>query len=350
MSAIFELIAIPLGWIMRCIYNLVGNYGITLILFTLVTKILLFPLSVKQKKSTIRMAAFQPEIQRIQKKYANDQQKQSEELARLQKDHNFSMTSGCLPLLIQMPILFGLINVIYNPLQHIAGVSKKLIGTIKTPGELMTIAEGIVGKLSTYSPQTSIISAVKSNPSAFASALDAETIAAVQAMDLTFLGMDLSATPNIKVFNALLIIPVLSVVFMFLQTKISTKLSGQPSTGSTNAMMGVTTLMMGYFAFIMPAGVSIYWIFSSIFGIFQELGMNLFINPEKEKAKIAEEIRAAKRARKEEEKARPAKVKKAKAYAQDKYVEDTYENADEAEEVRRRLERARALDKEKYGE
>ena len=72
MSAIFELIAIPLGWIMRCIYNLVGNYGITLILFTLVTKILLFPLSVKQKKSTIRMTAFQPEIQRIQKKYANE--------------------------------------------------------------------------------------------------------------------------------------------------------------------------------------------------------------------------------------------------------------------------------------
>ena len=350
MSAIFELIAIPLGWIMRCIYNLVGNYGITLILFTLVTKILLFPLSVKQKKSTIRMTAFQPEIQRIQKKYANDQQKQSEELARLQKDHNFSMTSGCLPMLIQMPIMFGLINVIYNPLQHIAGVSKKLIGTAAKPGQLIEITQGIVGELSRYSPQTDIIGAIQKTPSAFASALDAETIAAVQAMDLTFLGMDLTATPSLKVINSLLLIPVLSVIFMFLQTRISTKLSGQQSTGSTNMMMGVTTLMMGYFAFIMPAGVSIYWIFSSVFGIIQEYIINIFVNPEKEKAKIEEEIYAAKQARKEAEKARPAKVKKAKAYAQDKYVEDTYDSADEAETVRRRLEKARALDKEKYGE
>ena len=350
MGAIFELIAIPLGWIMRYLYNLVGNYGIALVLFTLVTKLLLMPLTVKQKKSTIRMTAFQPEIQRIQKKYANDQQKQTEELARLQKDHNFSMTSGCLPMLIQMPILFGLINVIYNPLQHIIGVSKNIIGTAKAPAELYTIAEGIVGKMSSYSPQTSIISAVKTNPAAFSSVLDAETITAIQAMDLSFLGLDLTATPSIKVFNALLLIPVLMVVFMWLQTTVSQKLSGQQSTGSTNVMMGITTLMMGYFAFLMPAGVSVYWIFSSIFGIISEFIINIFVNPEKEKAKIEEEIYAAKQARKEAEKNRPAKVKKAKAYAQDKYVEDTYESEDEAEKARRRLEKARAMDKEKYGE
>ena len=347
-----ELIAIPLGWIMRYLYNLVGNYGVTLILFTLVTKLILMPLSVKQKKSTIRMTAFQPEIQRIQKKYANDQQKQSEELARLQKEHNFSMTSGCLPLLIQMPILFGLINVIYNPLQHIAGVSKSLIGKTGNPGELMNIAEGIVGKLSTYSPQTDIIAAIQKTPSAFAEVLDAATISKVQGMNLTFLGMDLTATPSLKVINTLLLIPVLSVVFMFIQTTISQKLSGQQSNSQTNMMMGMTTLMMGYFTFKMPAGVSIYWIFSSVFGIIQELFLNLFINPEKEKAKIEEEIYEARQRRKEEEKKRPAKAAKVKAdaRARDKYVEDTFESEEEAERARRRLEKARALDKEKYGE
>jgi len=345
-----ELIATPLGWIMRYLYDLVGNYGVTLILFTLITKIILMPLSVKQKKSMIRMTAFQPEIQRIQKKYANDQQKQSEELARLQKDHNFSMTSGCLPLVIQMPILFGLISVIYNPLQHIIGVSKKLIGTVKAPAELWTIAEGIVGKMSTYSPQTDIIKAIKSTPAAFAEVLDAATIAKVQDMNLTFLGMDLTATPSLKVINSLLLIPVLSVLFMFLQTKISQKLSGQQSNGSTNGMMIMTTLMMGYFAFMMPAGVSIYWIFSSVFGILQELVLNIFINPEKEKAKIAEEIEAKRKERKEAEKQRPAKVAKAKEKAKDKYVEEVFENEEEAAKAKRRLEKARALDKAKYGE
>ena len=108
MSSLFNIIAVPLGWVMKIIYEVVKNYGLTIILFTLVTKILMFPLAIKQKKSTIKMAAFQPMIAEIQKKYATDKVKQQEEMARLQQEHGFSMTSGCLPLLIQMPILFGL--------------------------------------------------------------------------------------------------------------------------------------------------------------------------------------------------------------------------------------------------
>ena len=122
-----QIISIPLGWIMSSIYDLVGNYGVALIFFTLATKLLMMPLTVNQKKSMIRMNAFQPLINNIQKKYASDPAKQQEELARLQREHGFSMTSGCLPLLIQMPILFGLINVIYEPLTHLAGISKEAI-------------------------------------------------------------------------------------------------------------------------------------------------------------------------------------------------------------------------------
>ena len=103
-----QIISIPLGWIMSRIYEIVGNYGITLILFTIVTKLLMMPLTIKQKKSMIRMNAFQPLIQNIQKKYKDDPAKQNEELARLQNEHGFSMTSGCLPLVIQMPILFAM--------------------------------------------------------------------------------------------------------------------------------------------------------------------------------------------------------------------------------------------------
>ena len=340
-----QLIATPLGWIMRWIYNLVGNYGVTLILFTLITKILLLPLSVKQKKSMIRMNAFQPEIQRIQKKYATDTQKQQEELSRLQKEHNFSMTSGCLPMLIQMPILFGMIDVIYKPLRHIVGVKNALITDTLTP-----MAEKMLGTLSRYSPQTDIIKAIKQAPQAFAEVLDPATISAVQELNLTFLGLDLTATPSIKVFNALLLIPVVSVVLMLGQQFITQKLNGQQSNSSTTAMMLMTTLMFGYFSFMMPAGVSIYWIFSSFFAILQELILRLFIDPEKEKLKIEEEIYEARKARKEKEKQRPAKVAKAKEKAKDKYVEETYESEEEAEKVKQRLAKARALDKAKYGD
>lgn len=340
-----ELIATPLGWIMRRIYNLVGNYGVTLIIFTLVTKLILMPLTVKQKKSMIRMNAFQPEIQRIQKKYATDTQKQQEELTRLQQEHNFSMTSGCLPMVIQMPILFGLIDVIYKPLRHVVGVNKKLIADTLTP-----MAEKMMGTLSRYSPQTDIIKAIKQAPEAFSDVLDAATITTVQNMDLTFLGMDLSATPSLKVFNSLLLIPVLSVAFMMLQQYLTTKLNGQQMTGQTVTMLGVSTLMFGYFSFMMPAGVSIYWIFSSIFGVIQELVLRIFIDPEKEKQKIEEEIYEKRKARKEKEKQRPAKVAKAKEKAKDKYVEDVYESAEEAEKIKQRLEKARALDKAKYGD
>ena len=94
MSAILNLIATPLGWLMNIIYQVVGNYGVTLILFTLLTKVILFPLAWNQKKSTIKMSAFQPMINDINKKYANDKMKQQEELTRLQQENGFSMTSS----------------------------------------------------------------------------------------------------------------------------------------------------------------------------------------------------------------------------------------------------------------
>lgn len=326
---------------MSRIYDFVGNYGVTLILFTLVTKLLMLPLAINQKKSMIRMNAFQPLIQNIQKKYANDPAKQNEELARLQNEHGFSMTSGCLPLLIQMPILFGLIDVIYKPLRYILGVSNDVITTI-TP-----VVEGMVGTLSRYTPQTDIIKAIQTTPSAFTSYLDADVISKVQAFDFSFLGLDLTATPSLKVINGLLLIPVLSVIFMLIQQYLTQKLNGQQSNSQTTTMMLFSSAMFLYFSFVIPAGVSIYWIFSSVFGILQELVLRIFLNPEKEKQKIEEEILEARRLRKEQEKQRREKQKTVKG---DKYVEEVIEDKAEAEKVKQRLERARALDREKYGE
>lgn len=333
MDTILNVIATPLGYVMKIIYQFVGNYGVTLILFTLFTKIILFPLAIKQKKSTIKMSAFQPLIAEIQKKYATDKVKQQEELTRLQKDHGFSMTSGCLPMLIQMPILFGLIQVIYAPLTHVASISKQVILNA-TP-----IAQTVLGSISQYSSESSIISAVRLNADAFAGVMSSTELSFIQNFNMNFLGMDLTAIPSIKSFDILLIIPVLSVVSMVVQQILMTKLNGQKMEGAMKFMPVSSAIMFGWFAFAIPAGVSIYWICSSVFGILQELLLRIFFDPDKEKAKIAAEIAEARK------KAKNNKVNEKKATP----AADGTMTPSQAELAKRRLEKARQLDEEKYG-
>ena len=332
MGAIFDIIAIPLGWLLKLIYDMVGNYGVSLILFTLVTKIILFPFSWKQKQSSIKMAAFQPMMNEINKKYANNPQKRQEEIVRLQQENGISATAGCLPVLIQMPILFGLINVIYAPLTHLAKASKETIEAAKG------IVEASGASLSRYSPQSSILTHIRSNPDAFKGVLDAEQIAFCQDLNMSFMGIDLTAIPDIKHISILWIIPVLSIVFMLAQNYIMTKMNGQKMEGIMKWMPIYMGAMFGYISFVIPAGVSIYWIFSSVFGIVQEFVLRIFCDPEKEKAKIEEQMKEAR--------------KKAKAKANGRAIPDKEGKmtASQAELAKKRLEAARKAERDMYGE
>ena len=130
-SSIWGIIAIPLGFIMRYCYILFADvlkfplaYVFALLLFTIITRAILFPLSLKQQRSTAIMGLYQPLIDEINKKYEKDPQKKQEEMAKLQQEYGFSPTAGCLPLLIQFPILFGLIEVIYKPLTYMISTSR----------------------------------------------------------------------------------------------------------------------------------------------------------------------------------------------------------------------------------
>ena len=118
MNLISTIIGTPLGWVMWLCYTVVRNYGVALILFTLITRLLMFPLSVKQQKSSVKMAAFGPKMRARQTKYANNKEKLSEEMTKLYQEEGYNPMSSCLPLLIQLPILYGLIDVIYNPLKR----------------------------------------------------------------------------------------------------------------------------------------------------------------------------------------------------------------------------------------
>ncbi len=113
------IIAKPLGWLLSVIYNYIGNYGITLLIVTVIVKFCLYPLYAKQIKSTTAMSSIQPKMMELQKKYANDKETLNQRMSELYKEEGFSPLGGCLPMLIQMPIIMGLFSLLRNPMMYI---------------------------------------------------------------------------------------------------------------------------------------------------------------------------------------------------------------------------------------
>ena len=112
------LIAKPIGYLLALIYRLVGNYGISLIILTVIVKLVLYPLYAKQIKSTANMSDMSEKSKEIQKRYANDKEKMNEEMQKLYAESGFNPMSGCLPMLIQFPIIMGLFALLRNPMKY----------------------------------------------------------------------------------------------------------------------------------------------------------------------------------------------------------------------------------------
>lgn len=369
MGFISEIIGIPLGWVMWLCYTLVRNYGVALIIFTLITKALMFPMSLKQQKSSVKMAMVKPKLDNAQKKYANNKDKLNEEMMKIYQEAGYNPMSGCLPLLIQFPILFGVIEVVYKPLTHIVRLSKDVIASAQE------IANGIEGiSFSAAMPQMAIIDGVRQNASLFASVLTPEEIEKVQNLNLSFLGIHLGEIPSFG-FNILMLIPILSGLTSFAVSMQSMKqnaaTSSEASNGTMKGMMYMMPLMSVMFCFSLPAGVGMYWIVSNIFSYIQAMIMHKLYNPaemaEKIKAEQAalaakerqEKIENRKKAREElaahqaeVEAAKKANAKSKKKVAMpDELDEETVEQALSAKEInRRKLAEARKRDAEKYGE
>ncbi len=114
-----DFIAGYLGMLLKLIFDFVGDYGYSIIIFTIITKVLLLPINIKQTESTKRMNEINPKMKEIQEKYKNDKEKMNQKLMELYKEHNYNPASGCLPALIQMPILFSLFYVIREPIKYV---------------------------------------------------------------------------------------------------------------------------------------------------------------------------------------------------------------------------------------
>ncbi len=331
---VLGFLAIIFGPIMEWIYRFIPNYGWALIVFTLLVNLVLLPLRIKQQKSTARMSAFQPKMQEIQKKYAKDKNRQQEELMKFQQEYGFSMTAGCMPMALNFLFIFGIIEVVYRPLQYILGVSQDVIA------QMVEIANSTLGEsliATDYRVQSALINLVKSNGEAFSSVLG-DKLADIQNFQMMFFGIDLGQTPLSSWPSIAIIIPILSVVTMIIVQVITMKMSGQEMSGSMKALPWIMSIMFGYIAFTIPTGFSLYYTVSNIASFIQSLIAKRIYDPEKVKAQVEAEIEAK---RAEKKKKKQVKIKSESG-------ETVMKEVSEAELARIRLARARAIDEERY--
>lgn len=328
------------GVVMEWIYKLVPSYGWTLIIFTVLTKLLMFPLSVKQQKSTAKMAAYNPMIQEIQKKWANDKQRQQEELLKFQEETGMSMTAGCLPLLLNFLVIFGMIEVVYRPMQYILRIPRDLINQAV---EVANSALGMNLMPNNFIVQNHLINAVKDSPDAFASLFSAEQISAITSFNFQFCGLDLSQMPRFA-FDAgalaLMILPVLSVLTMIFSQIAINKMSGTELKGSMKWMTWFTSLLFVYYGFTVPVGFSLYYTVSNILMTIQSIILKKMYDPAEITRQIQEEI----------EQKRAEKKKKKQIEVTSETGEKKVKEVSEAELARMRLAYARQLDEERYRE
>ncbi len=331
----------PLGYVMQWIYNLIPNYGWDIIIFTVLIRLLSIPLTLKQQKNMTRMSAFQPMVLEIQKKYKDKPEKQQEELTRLQQDFGYNPTSGCLPMLLNFFVMFGVIEVVYRPLQRIFHISSE---TLAAAGQALTNL-GI--SFTEVTRDTNIIAQIVAGEPTVSGVFSAEQLATITEFShhMDFFGIDLTRVPQYSLAAEnlpLLVFPILAIVTMFLSTHLSMKASGQEMQGTMKLTMYLMPLMYVFFCFTVPTAFSLYYVVGNVLMAFQSIFMKKLYDPEKIKAEVAAEIEAK---RKEQRRG----VKNTTIRVVDEKTGQTVEkNLSASEMNKRRLEYARQLDAEKY--
>jgi YidC/Oxa1 family membrane protein insertase len=264
------------------------NYGLAIILFTIFIRLILLPLTVKQYKSSARMQEVQPKIQEVQKRYKNDKEKLNQELMKLYSEEKINPAGGCLPLLIQMPILLSLWQVISYPLENMKGYTRNMVEAMWNE-----LPKNFIHKI----PQYHDLSVAN-----YTGALNSDTLIhndkLNHLLNMEFLNINLGIIPTYdfgKIGQLLsvgdftlifiLIFPILAVITTYITTKLSmatAKPQDGPGAGMMNSMLYVGPLMTLIFSFQMPAGMALYWIVGNLASIAQQWYIKNHITHKKE--------------------------------------------------------------------
>lgn len=318
-DSIMDIVNVPLGLILRGIYWVLGNYGWSILVFALLAKLLLLPSAIKNQKSQLKMQAIQPKMKKLAEKYHNDNRnpKYQEELQQLYATEGYNPMSGCLPQLIQLPLIFGLWNVIRQPLTYICNFSdsnlynalKKMVESGSNDPAVLKLKELFAnhiadGKLAEYSDNLQksldlneiyIADAINANRNAIDGLK--EVIHDKVVIGTEFMGINLGETASAHgIWSWFILIPIIAALSSFLVSFISMRMNrnknddskNDPTAKSMNMMMYTMPLLSLWIGYSMNFGVAIYWIANNLFSLVQIILLPKFIK-KKEEAKPVKE-------------------------------------------------------------
>ncbi len=280
--SLWDIVQIPFGWLLSVLYRFTESYGLALILFAFIVKLILLPATAKGKKSAMKMSRMSPRIQAIQKKYANDQQKQSAAIQELYKEEGVSMGGGCLWSLLPLLILFPLYTVVRQPIEYMlhesAEVAAQIVSIIKEAAPTLFTGNAYYEQMLAAPQIPNFVEQIKA-------ALPELSQNTLEGINFNFLGIDLGSVPDYKIwawekydwahFGSLLF-PLLSVGSQFLSMFISQRMNNSLVTNEkgledketaknsqaaqqSKMMMWIMPIMSLWIGFTVPAALSLYW-------------------------------------------------------------------------------------------
>ena len=292
-----DLVTVPFGWLLGVLYDLTSNYGVAMILFAVIVQTVLLPIRAKSKKSMMKMSRIQPKMQEIQRKYANDQQKQQEAMQQLQKEEGATMgMGGCLWSFVPLLILFPLFTVIREPITYVLGVSAEM--TAEIVSVIKTSAPNLFNSRSVYE-QVVAASVIPQYAAELRDAIPGISADVLAGVNFSFLGIDLGKIPQFNVFAwdaynwaniGLFLIPIISAGSQLLQMLVSQKGNNSVITDekglqdkeaaknsqqaqSNKMMMWMFPIMSLWIGFTVSAGLSLYWFVGGVYSMISDAFM-----------------------------------------------------------------------------
>lgn len=269
MDTVMYYICYPFGYVMKWCWELLGNYGLAIILFTLCTKIILLPVSVWVHKNSIKMVTIQPDINFIKAKYYGDRDRIAEEETKLYKKIGYSPFASVVPLLLQLLLLSAVVYIVKQPLTSILHISGETVEELARSFGLEESDQlGVIRMIQSGAETDTSLSAVVSQ---------------IKSFDLSFAGFSLGVEPY-KTWGIYTLVPVIagasSLLLCWVQNAINVLQAEQSKLnkyGMTVLSVGIS-LSLGFFVY---SGVALYWVASNLFAIVQQLVLNAVINPKK---------------------------------------------------------------------
>ena len=320
-TGLSDIIRVPFGYLLDWLYTFTNNYGLALILFSLIVKLVLLPMSVKSKKSMLKMSRLSPQVKALEAKYGDDKQKYQLAVQQMYKEEGVSMGGGCLwsfiPLIILLPLYYVIREPITYKMHNSRSISEAIVAFLQASGENLGknayyAQLAAAGHIGDYMEELKSL-AVTAN-------------ANLQAMNFQFLGIDLAGIPSFRFWDCegwseigLFLIPVVSAGLQAASMWISQKMNNQVATNAdgeqdadaaktanqTNAtMMLMMPLMSLWIGFSMPAAISIYWIAQAVFGAVQDYFLTKHYRKVYDEEDAVKQEIAAKRRAEEAEKER----------------------------------------------